>query len=79
MSAAKPPRLPGQAAAVLAVMGADGDLLVLGGRAGHDMERLVHGSVSHYCCQHARCPAVIVRARAARHHRVPSGPPGSTG
>jgi len=44
---------------------ADGDLLVVGTERGQSAKRLVHGSVSGYCCQHARCPVVVVPAAAA--------------
>jgi nucleotide-binding universal stress UspA family protein len=41
---------------------ADGDLLVLGEENRHSWTRVVHGSVSHYCARHSRCPGVIVCA-----------------
>jgi nucleotide-binding universal stress UspA family protein len=51
---------PGAALADIAI--ADGDLLVVGTERGRSVQRLVHGSVSGYCCQHAQCPVVVVPA-----------------
>ena len=51
---------PGAALADIAI--GDGDLLVVGTEPGHAARRLVHGSVSRYCCAHARCPVVVVPA-----------------
>ncbi len=45
---------------VLAEFAADGDVLVLGTERDQAMKRFVHGSVSHYCRTHARCPVVVV-------------------
>ncbi len=39
-----------------------GDLLVLGKSTGHLARRLVHGSVTSYVTQRARCPVIIVPA-----------------
>jgi nucleotide-binding universal stress UspA family protein len=36
------------------------DLLVLGAREHRGMERLLIGSVGHYCLNHASCPVVSV-------------------
>jgi nucleotide-binding universal stress UspA family protein len=47
---------------VVGVAIADGDLLVAGTERGRSVQRLVHGSVSGYCCQHAQCPVVVVPA-----------------
>lgn len=44
------------------VSAADGDLLVLGWDRGLRLQRLLHGSVSSYCREHARCPVVVVPA-----------------
>jgi nucleotide-binding universal stress UspA family protein len=56
----------GDPGAVLAgVSGADGDVLVVGRANGPSMRRLLHGSVSGYCREHARCPVVIVPADSA--------------
>jgi nucleotide-binding universal stress UspA family protein len=38
----------------------DGDVLVVGSEHDHHVKRLVHGSVSRYCRDHARCPVVVV-------------------
>jgi nucleotide-binding universal stress UspA family protein len=45
---------------VLTQVAADGDVLVVG--SGHDqhLKRLVHGSVSRHCREHAQCPVVVV-------------------
>jgi nucleotide-binding universal stress UspA family protein len=43
----------------------DGDVLVVGTEAGHRAGRLMHGSVSRYCSNHAQCPVVVVRAPLA--------------
>jgi len=55
----------GDPGAVLAKYAADGDVLVVGTEHNQAMKRLVHGSVSHYCQAHARCPVVIVPAAEA--------------
>jgi nucleotide-binding universal stress UspA family protein len=39
-----------------------GDVLVVGSRRGHRLERAVHGSVSAYCARHSRCPVTVVAA-----------------
>jgi nucleotide-binding universal stress UspA family protein len=39
-----------------------GDVLVVGSRRGHRLERALHGSVSAYCARHSRCPVTIVAA-----------------
>jgi nucleotide-binding universal stress UspA family protein len=36
------------------------DLLVVGQDQAHSLRHALHGSVSHYCCEHARCPVVVV-------------------
>jgi hypothetical protein len=41
---------------------ADGDVLVVGTEPGLRARRVVHGSVSRYCSDHARCPVVVVPA-----------------
>ena len=41
---------------------ADGDILVVGKERGQSVKRLVHGSVSSYCCEHSQCPVVVVPA-----------------
>jgi nucleotide-binding universal stress UspA family protein len=51
---------PGTALTGIAV--ADGDLLVVGGRRDQAIRRLIHGSVSRYCCEHSKCPVVVVSA-----------------
>jgi nucleotide-binding universal stress UspA family protein len=51
---------PGTALADIAI--ADGDLLVVGTKPGRSARRLVHGSVSRYCREHAQCPVVVVPA-----------------
>ncbi len=43
----------------------DGDVLVVGTEHDQAMKRLVHGSVSHYCWEHAHCPVVVVPAPEA--------------
>lgn len=53
---------PGPALAGLAT--ADGDVLVVGTEPGRSLKRLVHGSVSRYCTEHAHCPVVVIRAAA---------------
>jgi len=35
-------------------------MLVVGGRRRHALHRLLHGSVGHYCLNHATCPVVAV-------------------
>jgi len=50
----------------------EGDILVVGTRSASWIGRLVHGSVSHYCARHARCPVLLV-ARGAP-SRVPQQP-----
>jgi nucleotide-binding universal stress UspA family protein len=44
---------------------ADGDVLVVGTEPGLRARRLVRGSVSRYCSDHARCPVVVVPAPTA--------------
>jgi len=39
---------------------AGSDLLVLGQNQAHSLRQAMHGSVSVYCCEHARCPVVVV-------------------
>jgi nucleotide-binding universal stress UspA family protein len=45
---------------VLAEFAADGDVLVVGTGRDQAVKRFMHGSVSHYCSVHARCPVVVV-------------------
>jgi nucleotide-binding universal stress UspA family protein len=45
---------------VLAELAADGDVLVVGTARDQAVKRFMHGSVSHYCSVHARCPVVVV-------------------
>ncbi len=47
------------------------DLIVLGTRGRHGVERTVFGSVSDHVVRHAPCPVVVVRG-----HAGPSGAPG---
>ncbi|MGO9082120.1 MAG: universal stress protein [Streptosporangiaceae bacterium] len=49
---------PGVTLAALAA--GPGDILVLGADAGEHARHLIHGSVSRYCSEHARCPVVLV-------------------
>lgn len=42
------------------------DVLVVGSRRGHQLERAVHGSVSTYCARHSRCPVTVVAASRPR-------------
>ena len=51
---------PGAALADIAT--ADGDILVVGTEPGRSLKRLVHGSVSRYCTEHAHCPVVVIPA-----------------
>ena len=46
----------------LVAQSASASLLVVGTRENAGWSRLVHGSVSHYCLSHARCPVVVVPA-----------------
>jgi nucleotide-binding universal stress UspA family protein len=48
--------------ALTGIATADGDLLVVGTEEQFSARRLVHGSVSQYCCSHARCPVVVIPA-----------------
>jgi nucleotide-binding universal stress UspA family protein len=50
------------ALALTSIASRPGDVIVVGTRPGHVMERLRHGSVSRYCLRHARCPVVVVPA-----------------
>jgi nucleotide-binding universal stress UspA family protein len=63
-------RLPARA---LLEEAADADLLVVGfsGRGG--LARLVLGSVSQQCLQHAPCPTVVVPAQVPARQLVPAG------
>jgi nucleotide-binding universal stress UspA family protein len=45
---------------VLTEFASDGDVLVVGTGRDQAVKRFVHGSVSHYCSVHARCPVVVV-------------------
>lgn len=42
------------------------DLLVVGRERSHAIRRVLRGSVSRYCCSHARCPVVVVPTRQPR-------------
>jgi len=51
----------------------EGDILVVGTRSASWIGRLIHGSVSHYCARHARCPVLLVAPRApARDQQQPA-------
>jgi len=52
----------GEVARVLVHQAAEAELLVVGTREHVGLERLLVGSVSHYCLSHARCPVVAVPA-----------------
>src|ERR1700730_14549759 len=52
----------GDPGAALTDIATDGDLMVVGGGE-PGLKRALHGSVSHYCREHSRCPVVIVPAR----------------
>ncbi|HUC21339.1 MAG TPA: universal stress protein [Streptosporangiaceae bacterium] len=58
------------ALALIAVASRPGDVIVVGTRPGHPVQRLIHGSVSRYCSRHARCPVLVVPASAS-----PTPPP----
>jgi nucleotide-binding universal stress UspA family protein len=45
---------------VLAEFASAGDVLVVGTGRDQAVKRFMHGSVSHYCSVHARCPVVVV-------------------
>jgi len=49
---------------------ADSDVLVMGTEPGGSAKRLVHGSVSRYCAEHAHCPVLVIRTAAK--HGVPA-------
>jgi nucleotide-binding universal stress UspA family protein len=51
---------PGAALAGIAT--AEGDVIVVGQERPLTVRRVLHGSVSHYCRKHARCPVVVVPA-----------------
>jgi nucleotide-binding universal stress UspA family protein len=38
------------------------DVLIVGSRRGHRLERALHGSISAYCTRHSRCPVTVVAA-----------------
>lgn len=52
----------GAAGPALVHASTDATLLVIGTREHHGIGRLVHGSTSHYCLNHASCPVVAVPA-----------------
>jgi nucleotide-binding universal stress UspA family protein len=54
----------GNAAQVLLETAMDADLLVVGSRGHGGFAEALLGSVSQHCVHHARCPVVIIRARA---------------
>ena len=70
---------PGAALADIAI--ADGDLLVVGTERCRSVKRLVHGSVSSYCCEHAQCPVVVIPAagQAGPAAAPAAGPAGRSG
>ena len=45
---------------VLTEVASDGDVLVVGTEPDRHLKRLMHGSVSRYCREHARCPVLVV-------------------
>lgn len=57
--------LTGAAGEQLVHYARDAQVLVMGTREHQGLERLLVGSVSHYCLSHARCPIVVVPARVA--------------
>jgi len=52
----------GDPGVALARIASEGDVIVVG-RGTPGLGRAVHGSVSHYCRTHSRCPVVVVPAR----------------
>ncbi len=54
----------GYPAETMVAVSKDASLLVLGAREHRGLGRLVHGSVSHYCIDHATCPVVAVPTAA---------------
>jgi nucleotide-binding universal stress UspA family protein len=60
----------GHAAKVLLTESARAQLLVVGSRGGGGFVGMKLGSITHAVAQHAHCPVMVVRSRAAsRHHR----------
>lgn len=50
-------------AALTGIATADCDVIVVGQEPALTMRRVLHGSVSRYCRDHARCPVVVVPAQ----------------
>jgi nucleotide-binding universal stress UspA family protein len=50
---------------------AEGDVIVVGQEPRMTMRRVLHGSVSRYCRDHARCPVVIVASQEPHADRSP--------
>lgn len=61
----------GPAAAVLVARSRRAALLVIGTQAHTGLQRLISGSVSHFCMSHATCPVVAVPAPASVHRLPP--------
>ena len=48
--------------ALVGIATAGSDILVVGSDRGQSVRHLVHGSVGHYCREHASCPVIVVPA-----------------